>query len=276
LRSAPWTILAALLCASMAGALGWGRDERKQVARALEKEFRTQTLVLRNYYTGDRLVYDTSGRLVEGGTPGTWTLDGHVQIKRFELNADSLEVEGDRVYMGYDVKNRVWNGFVGRVVSIKILAPTGELTLARVQGQFFKVFLHLEEDKESLVPRYWLPIMAGRKLVDVPPEIGMLEDDVIELVGPSAGVSPPEGISMPEPPYTQYAREGGISGRVEFDVVVGKDGSIRDILETDRVLGGGLDQSAIATVRTWKFKPALKSGVPVPVLMYVEITFRRM
>jgi TonB family protein len=31
---------------------------------------------------------------------------------------------------------------------------------------------------------------------------------------------------------------------------------------------------AIETVKTWKFKPATRNGVPVPVRVVVEVTFR--
>jgi hypothetical protein len=44
--------------------------------------------------------------------------------------------------------------------------------------------------------------------------------------------------------------------------------------ETSKPLGGGLDEKAIETVKTWKFKPATREGVPVPVRVVVEVTFR--
>jgi protein TonB len=36
----------------------------------------------------------------------------------------------------------------------------------------------------------------------------------------------------------------------------------------------GLDENAIETLRTWKFKPAMKKGKPVPVKVVVEVSFR--
>jgi len=39
-------------------------------------------------------------------------------------------------------------------------------------------------------------------------------------------------------------------------------------------LGLGLDESAVNTVRTWKFHPAIREGVPVAVRMLVETSFR--
>jgi TonB family protein len=39
-------------------------------------------------------------------------------------------------------------------------------------------------------------------------------------------------------------------------------------------VGEGLDESALKTLRKWKFKPAMKKGKPVPVTVMVEVTFR--
>jgi protein TonB len=48
-------------------------------------------------------------------------------------------------------------------------------------------------------------------------------------------------------------------------------------VERERVyssLGMGLDEKAIAAVRNWRFEPATKNGHPIPVQMYVEVSFR--
>ena len=39
-------------------------------------------------------------------------------------------------------------------------------------------------------------------------------------------------------------------------------------------LGLGLDEKAQETVRTWRFKPAMRNGTPVPVRVIVEVSFR--
>jgi TonB family protein len=35
-----------------------------------------------------------------------------------------------------------------------------------------------------------------------------------------------------------------------------------------------LDQKALEAVRKYRFKPAMKAGVPVPVMITVEVNFR--
>ena len=41
-----------------------------------------------------------------------------------------------------------------------------------------------------------------------------------------------------------------------------------------RSLGMGLDEKALDAVRRYRFKPAMKDGKPVPVMITVEVNFR--
>jgi homoserine O-acetyltransferase len=77
----------------------------------------------------------------------------------------------------------------------------------------------------------------------------------------------------PDPPYTEAARKARVQGIVVLSVLIGPDGTLRD-LGVQRSLRPDLDESAVNTVRTWRFKPAIKGGVPVPVRFNVEVNFR--
>jgi protein TonB len=87
------------------------------------------------------------------------------------------------------------------------------------------------------------------------------------------GVSAPRPIYDPEPEYSEDARKAKFQGNVILQIVVGTDGRPRD-LRVARSLGMGLDEKAIEAVRQWRFEPATKSGVPVAVVVNVEVTFR--
>ena len=90
---------------------------------------------------------------------------------------------------------------------------------------------------------------------------------------PGRGVSAPRPIYDPEPEYSEEARRAKFQGDVVLWVVVGPDGTPRDV-RVQRSLGMGLDQKAIATVRTWRFQPAMKDGHPVAVQVSIEVNFR--
>ncbi|MBZ5565657.1 MAG: energy transducer TonB [Acidobacteriia bacterium] len=86
-------------------------------------------------------------------------------------------------------------------------------------------------------------------------------------------VTAPVAIYKPEPAYSEEARKAKYQGTVVLWIVVDAQGNVID----ERVvkpLGLGLDEKAIEAVKTWKFKPALRNGTPVPVRVMVEVTFR--
>ena len=87
------------------------------------------------------------------------------------------------------------------------------------------------------------------------------------------GVSAPIPIYKPEPAYSEEARKAKYQGTVVLWIVVDAQGNVTDS-RVVRPLGLGLDEKAVETVRTWKFKPALRNMVPVPVRVIVEVTFR--
>ena len=86
-------------------------------------------------------------------------------------------------------------------------------------------------------------------------------------------VTAPVPVDRPEPKYSEKARRAKYQGTVVVGIVVGASGDVTDA-RIVRPLGLGLDEKALETVRTWKFKPAMRNGVPVPVRVIVEVNFR--
>jgi len=86
-------------------------------------------------------------------------------------------------------------------------------------------------------------------------------------------ISAPVAIYKPEPAYSEEARKAKYQGTVVLLIVVDAQGNTTEA-RVVKPLGMGLDEKAVEAVRTWKFKPALRSGVPVPVRVYVEVSFR--
>ncbi len=87
------------------------------------------------------------------------------------------------------------------------------------------------------------------------------------------GVTAPSAIYKPDPRYTPEARHNRIEGAVKLWIVVDTQGNVSDIQEISEPLGEGLDKSAIDTVKTWRFNPATRDGVPVAVRVMVEVSF---
>ena len=89
----------------------------------------------------------------------------------------------------------------------------------------------------------------------------------------SDGVSKPSLISRVEPEYTKEAVEAKLSGTILLSLIVDAEGRARDI-HVMNGLGMGLDQQAVKAVEKWKFKPAMKGGVPVNMRVQVQVNFR--
>ncbi len=85
-------------------------------------------------------------------------------------------------------------------------------------------------------------------------------------------VSPPVAIYSPRPPYTDAASNAKIHGTVVLAIVVGPLGQVREA-RVVRSLDRGLDRQAVETVRTWKFRPALRNGTPVAVRVRLNVNF---
>jgi TonB family protein len=86
------------------------------------------------------------------------------------------------------------------------------------------------------------------------------------------GVSAPRGTYMPDPEFSEQARQAGYDGICVLELVVDAEGMPRDIKVTHPV-GMGLDEKAREAVRQWRFKPGMKDGEPVAVRINVETNF---
>lgn len=86
-------------------------------------------------------------------------------------------------------------------------------------------------------------------------------------------VTAPVPIFKPDPPYSEEARKAKHQGTVVLYIIVDANGNVTEA-RVVKPLGLGLDEKALETVRTWKFKPGLRNGTPVAVKVMVEVLFR--
>jgi len=73
------------------------------------------------------------------------------------------------------------------------------------------------------------------------------------------------------PAYPKEARDAGIQGIVRFQVIIGKDGIVKEV----HLVSGdpALVQAAQDSVQQWVYKPTLLNGEPVEVVTTVDINF---
>ena len=89
-----------------------------------------------------------------------------------------------------------------------------------------------------------------------------------------SGVSSPGYAQNPKPPYPPEAREKGCQGEVLLKVEVLPNGRVGQV-EVGKSSGyEALDQSALATVKKWRFIPARKEMVAIPCWVNIPIKFQ--
>jgi periplasmic protein TonB len=97
------------------------------------------------------------------------------------------------------------------------------------------------------------------------------------MVGGAIGLPEDAVPPMPDkenaiPPYPQEARAAGRTGTVVLKVVILADGRVADV----QVMRGEepFVSAAVATVKKWKYTPALHKGQPITVYRIIQIPFK--
>jgi TonB family protein len=94
----------------------------------------------------------------------------------------------------------------------------------------------------------------------------------IEMIG--RDVTAPELIEKVDPRYPRQARNDRREGRIVLQAIIDVYGRVR-ALSVLRVTEGGEDLAAAAAdaVAQWRYRPALREGVPVPVYFTIVVGF---
>lgn len=111
---------------------------------------------------------------------------------------------------------------------------------------------------------------AGAQNTSTIPAANPDSSTVLEKVG--NGVSAPALLYGPSAAYPKAARKAKIEGLVDVNCIVGIDGRVH-YAKVMNDPGYGFAESALQTVKTYIFKPAMKDGKPVAVWVTVQVGF---
>jgi TonB family protein len=87
-------------------------------------------------------------------------------------------------------------------------------------------------------------------------------------------MKPPKATRAPDPDYPVIPADAEPHGVVVMLVGINAKGRV-ELVHVLRASNDAFQQSAEATVKTWKFSPAKKDGKPVPVQVTVEMKFQK-
>jgi TonB family protein len=88
------------------------------------------------------------------------------------------------------------------------------------------------------------------------------------------GVTLPRALKTAKPWYPKEPHDAWIQGIVGLELVVDATGRAGDVHVT-RSLHPDLDEAAVASAREWEFAPGTVSGQAVPIIVTMEVSFRR-
>jgi TonB family protein len=91
---------------------------------------------------------------------------------------------------------------------------------------------------------------------------------------PGSGISPPRIINSPGPEFPHGADADRREKLVVLSTIIGTNGKACGP-EIKQSPGPEFDRAALNALRDWKWKPAMKSGKPVAVRIFVEMHFRK-
>jgi TonB family protein len=310
-------VLTRVLCTSVALAVAVAITPLPlQAASELEQHLRDQyngkTLLLRNFYGGDSLRYDSSGQLSRVATPGDWTVDGVVQVDDVKVSNRHLTIRAKRVHLGWvrdvgfspveDPKDKDKADKQEDTRSLRIEVDLGLATSEAADSALSQIFLTPEDHLVELVPDYWKPCVLAASTSngtgeysrcrfspeflaipgvvpspDQPPQSRQAGDGLARLSDhPRApvdkNITRPRTVFAPDPPFSDEARRAKYQGTAWLAITVDKMGQVRNVRIVGP-LGLGLDQKAVETVSTWRFDPAKKDGEPVDHDLVVEVDF---
>lgn len=244
---------------------------QKGIERSLQDAYGGKTLSLRTFYVGPALEFDSKGSIVGKRVAGSWTLYSRILVSHVELKSQTLEIDGHRLFLHYLPQEKKFKELHGGKVRVRIHLDHEPSSIQDLEPLLVKTFLKSSEDFSELVPSYWRGFLSHTDDPDWSQK--QLERVAAESRARDKAETRPLPIYRPEPAFTKEAREAKTKGTVVLSVGIDQYGFVSDTMLIIPV-GMGLDESAVETLRAWRFKPAQLNGHTKPVKIVLELTFR--
>ena len=162
-----WVLIAT---AALASAL-WSAaaSAESDLADHINDEYKGKAFILRGFYSGDHLKYDSNGHILNPTVPDDWTVAGIVQVKRLKVSGDHLRIDARRVHLG-------WLGGVFQELhdqvgkldkdekadrSLRMDVDLGAATTDAAEAALSQIFLTSRDKFADLVPDYWKPCVRA-------------------------------------------------------------------------------------------------------------------
>jgi len=215
----------------------------------LNQHYKNKVLALRSPFVYGDQKFDSAGHPLSSPS-GDWLVYGGIFVRDLSLSSKELRLEGPRVALSQIHGDEKPSAIpLGRDLKVKISLDSPLNSIEEAEALLNRVFFL---DKDGLLhakPEY----RRAGEYVDGPIyKFGKDKDD-------KDNVKPPRATYTPEPEFTDEARRAKFQGTVVLGLLLDKNGQVCRI-RIERPLGKGLDQQAVESVKTWRFKPGLKTA----------------
>ena len=226
-----------LLAIIATSATSWAQD-----AEASLKQFEGKTLILRHPLQSDSQRYDAEGKVVKGGSEGSWAVFSGVFIDHITLAPDKLRLEGRRIFFLFPKQKLVLFEFTRRkhhsgppfspLMNVEIILDKPIDSGEHAVSVLNRVFALKTEDFLKSLPDFWREYLVEhhfsydafqkheaeyqwREEVDnknKPVQPDLTKDSQDEAsheptlsIGPGSGVKAPKPKFTPEPAFSKIA-----------------------------------------------------------------------
>ena len=243
-------------------------DARSDQEKRLRQVLKERILIIRGFYTGDKLRYSSTGELSGPGGPADWTRS-QMEVEKVKLSETEIAIDGHRVQAIYDESQHelISTPQSNNKITVDIQLDPSASSDDQILALIGKIFLTNKDNLQDLVSDPWKTILQEHQKANT--IIGG------EIYKPgTAGIKPPAILQpMRQPEYSEEARRARYEGTAVLSLVVDVDGLPKDI-RIVRSVGHGLDAEALRAVKQWRFTPGAKDGRSVPTQLNVEVAFR--
>src|SRR5215469_7516495 len=279
----------AILLLALASGLSATAPADEGLGRTLTDEYHGKVLALRHAFISNSQQYEPDGSFAGAPEEGAWTVYGRISVNKIKADTDQLKVEGERAVYYFDRGKQVQfqsdRDHPAERITITLHLQQPLAAAEEARAILARVFALSPEDVVNSAPDYWQPQLAKELGVQLP-QPAVAQDGggtkeqatsrektfhVSDTVG-GKKVTPPAVLYQREPAFSDAARSRRLQGTVGLNVTIDKSGTVTDV-KIVRPLGMGLDEQAVATIRTWQFSPAKVEGQPVAVQLYIETSF---
>jgi len=257
----------------------------------LQSKYQDKTVILRHFYAGQRLSFDSKGQIAKETSEEFWTTCSMVAIKDLKFTDRRLIIEGRRVMYQFDLAAKKFIDIkedparvdpkldMAQQFHAEVALAGGLEWKTALKDAMEKIFLKETENLVDWVPQCWKLYFRRQ----TPPEqaeintwFSTIGKDILTRQTP--GIISARHISRNHhasfrASYTEEARIAGVNGCVNAVGVVdaqGKPGNLQIIVP----MGLGLDESALDQMSKWQYEPAQLNGRPVSFVTDFEICFK--